>query len=248
MTCEKYVKDLAEILLSMDFVSNASIAFSGGLDSSIIAYLMKSLNPTLYTVGVENSVDIKNAIEISNILGLRLRIVKVTEEEIVEGIKFLKNIDSAISPVEIGFELPLYFLLKESDEEIIYVGQGADELFGGYKKYLDNPGLMYGDFERLIYVNVPREREIARRFDKRIVYPYLDDSIVRLGEAIPLECKIRNSVRKWVLRKAAEEMNMPEKIVEREKKAAQYGSGIWKTMVKMAKRRGYKISEFIEKI
>ncbi len=248
MNCEDYARKLAEILMGLNFQQNSALAFSGGLDSSVIAYLMKDLTPTLYTVGLKNSRDVKNAVEVSKVLGLRVEIIEFTENDILEGVKFLKKIDESMSPVEISFELPLYFVLKKSKEKVVYCGQGADELFGGYRKYLENPEKMSGDLEKLLDVGLKREVTIAKRLGKKLEYPYLNSEITGLSKEMPLECKIRGDIRKWILRMAAEIIGVPEIITRREKKAAQYGSGVWKEMKRMAKRNGKEISEFIEKI
>ena len=248
MNCEDYARKLAEILMGLNFQQNSALAFSGGLDSSVIAYLMKDLTPTLYTVGSKNSRDVKNAVEVSKVLGLTVEIIEFTESDILEGVKFLKKIDESMSPVEISFELPLYFVLKKSKEKVVYCGQGADELFGGYRKYLENPEKMSGDLEKLLDVGLKREVTIAKRLGKKLEYPYLNSEITGLSKEMPLECKIRGDIRKWILRMAAEIIGVPEIITRREKKAAQYGSGVWKEMRRMAKRNGKEISEFIEKI
>ena len=248
MNCENYARKLSGFLLSLNFECNSALAFSGGLDSSVIAYLMKDLTPTLYTVGSKNSRDVKNAVEVSKVLGLTVEIIEFTESDILEGVKFLKKIDESMSPVEISFELPLYFVLKKSKEKVVYCGQGADELFGGYKKYIENPEKMSEDIHKLLMIGIKRETSIAKRLDKTIIYPYLDPRILGLSKNIPIECKIQGNVRKWVLRRAAEIVGVPQIIIKREKKAAQYGSGIWKALVKMSRKWGVRIPEFIEKI
>ncbi len=248
MKCEDFARKLGESLKSLQFEYNAALAFSGGLDSSIIAFLMKNHNPVLYTTGCENARDVKNSIEIANLIGLELKIIEYDEDEIIRGIRFLKKIDENMNPVEIGFELPLYFVLKNSKEKIVYCGQGADELFGGYKKYIEHPEKMCMDLEKLLDIGIKRESFIAKNLGKKLIYPYLDYKIVELSQDMPVECKIHDNIRKWVLRRAAEVIGVPKSIVDRKKKAAQYGSGVWKIMIKMAKKRRLKISEFIEKI
>ncbi len=246
MMCDDFARKLANILKSLHFKSDSAIAFSGGLDSSIIAYLMKDENPMLYTVGIEQAKDVSNAMEIARLLGLRLQIIRFDEDDIIEGIGFLKRVDRDISAVELSFELPLYFVLRDAKEKVIYSGQGADELFGGYKKYLDRPQEMRDDLDKLLNKGVIRERKIAEKFNKELIYPYLNPEIVELAKEMPTDCKIRGSVRKWVLRRAAEIIGIPREVVKREKKAAQYGSGVWKTMKKISRDREISVSELVE--
>ncbi len=238
-------KKLVKLLKSIEFKKNSALSFSGGLDSGIIAYLMRDYGVTLYTAGIEGSRDIDNAVESSEILSLPLKIIYVDEKKIIEGISFLRNIEPSINPVEVGFDLPLYFISKYADEKNIYTGQGADELFGGYKKYLKNPSLMEQDQELLIKRTLPRERKIAEKFKKILHTPYLSNEILNFARNLDLKYKIRDGERKWILRESAKIIGVPEEIVKREKKAAQYGSGIWKIMKRMAKKRGMKLDEFI---
>ncbi|ADD08544.1 asparagine synthase C-terminal domain-containing protein [Candidatus Aciduliprofundum boonei] len=239
---------LAELLKDAVECRDAALAFSGGLDSGVLAYLMKDCPVKLYTVGIEGSKDVKNAEEAANTLGLELQIIDINEYDILEGILFLKRIEPSISALEVSFELPLYFVCSYADERDVYTGQGSDELFGGYAKYLENPELMSEDLNKLMAKTKPRETKIATLLGKELHTPYLDKRIIEFARNIPKELKIKNGVRKYVLREAARYLGVPKEIVEREKKAAQYGSGIWKIMKKMAKERDLSVEEFVKSL
>ena len=245
MSCEKYASELAEILKKIKCPENSALSFSGGLDSSIIAYLCRNRIISFYTIGMESSKDLDNAKKVSNSLGIAFTKIIISEKMILEGIKELKEIDEKITPVEISFELPLLVVAKKAEESVICTGQGADELFGGYAKYLQAPELMHGDVEKLLTITVPREQKIAKKYEKTLITPYLMEEMQSLASKIPEECKIHKGIRKWVLREAARRLGVPEIIVEREKKSAQYGSGIWKHMKKLAKRDGKSVEEFV---
>ena len=239
---------LAELLKEAVECKEAAVAFSGGLDSGVIAYLMKDCDVKLYTVGIEGSKDVKNAEEAASTLGLELQIIDINEYDILEGILFLKRIEPSISALEVSFELPLYFVCSYADERDVYTGQGSDELFGGYAKYLENPELMVEDFNKLMAKTKPREMKIATLLGKDLHTPYLDNRIVEFARNIPKELKIKDGVRKYILREAARYVGVPREIVEREKKAAQYGSGIWKLMKNMAKERNLSVEEFVKSL
>jgi asparagine synthase (glutamine-hydrolysing) len=244
---EDEAKLLAELLRrSVDCKNPAALAFSGGLDSGILAYLLKDCNITLYTVGIEGSEDINNAKNAAQSLNLPLKVIDIGEYDILEGIMFLKRIEPSINAIEVSFELPLYFVCSYADEYIVYTGQGSDELFGGYSKYLENPQLMSEDLNKLLAKTKPREIKIATLLGKDLRTPYLDRKIIDFAINLLLDYKIRNNERKYILRRAAEILGVPEEIVKREKKAAQYGSGIWKLMKKMAKERELSVDEFVK--
>ena len=245
---EDFARVLASLLGDVECRENSAIAFSGGLDSGILAYILKDCKPNLYTVGVEGSKDFENAKTAANALNMPLKLIEIDEYDLIEGILFLKRIEPDISAVEISFELPLYFVCTNADERIIYTGQGSDELFGGYHKYLEHGELMKDDIKTLLEKTRPREIRMATLLSKELITPYLDSRIIEFSENIPMDMKIRNGTRKWILREAAKILGVPKEIVERDKKAAQYGSGIWKMMKMMAKKRGESVEELVKSL
>ena len=74
--------------------------------------------------------------------------------------------------------------------------------------------------------------------------PYLDPALVDFALKVPMEYKLDNkkdSLRKCILREVAADIGVPMEIVRRPKKAAQYGSGINKILVKkVLKNENYK--------
>ncbi len=67
---------------------------------------------------------------------------------------------------------------------------------------------------------------------------------------LPVALKVSVSrgrvVRKYILRRLAEKMMLPETVVNRPKKAVQYSSGIQKVLKREAKRRNKGLNEFLE--
>ena len=247
MCSEYFVKKLMGFLMQIDCSSNMAISFSGGLDSSVIAFLSKEKNPKLYTVGVGRTTDVKNAMEIAEIYKFPLNVINIHERDIVHGVQSLLKIDPFMSAVEVSFELPLYFVAKYSSEITICTGQGADELFGGYAKYLATPERMKDDLDNLLVRTLPREQRIVAMFGKRLSTPYLNEDIIKFANSIPDNCKIMNGGRKWILREAARCIGVPEMITKREKKAAQYGSGIWKVLKRYAKESNISVEAWVRK-
>ncbi len=251
MIVEDFFQELARLLHGISVPhDDCALAFSGGLDSGLIAYVLreKKIYPTLYTVGSEKSKDVLNARECARLLNMTLKILPLTEKDVIEAIGFLKKLDSSITPVEISFEIPLYIVCKYSEEKNIITGQGSDELFGGYSKYLKTHEKMKEDLEKLLTVTLPRERSIASHFNKNLITPYLSKEFIEFAQNIPVDLKIHNSVRKYILRVAAKHLGAPDEVAFREKKAAQYGSGVWKLMKKLAKKEGLSVEEFVNSI
>lgn len=228
------------------------VLFSGGLDSSLLALLSsKYADVTLYTAGAEGSQDLEWARKVSETLGLELKedIFDINDvEEVIPKVVFAIE---EPNPMNLAIGIPLYFatkLAKEDNCKLLLSGQGADELFGGYFKYLENPELMEKDLVELGEKNLARDDKIAMINGVEGRFPFLDLNVVRTALRTPVEFKIRNGIRKAILREVALELGLPKEVAYREKKACQYGTNSQKLLQKIAKRNGMKTREFADKV
>ena len=226
------------------------VLFSGGLDSSLIALLAsKHSDVVLYTAGAEGSQDLEWARKVSDILGLELREYIFTEEEVEEALKRIVFAIEEPNAMNLAIGVPLYFatlLAGRDGVKVLLSGQGADELFGGYAKYLERPELMEEDIKAMAERNLARDDKIAMLNGVEGRFPYLAIPVVTTALGIPVKLKIRDGHRKFILRKAAEKLGLPGEVVEREKKAAQYGSGAQRVIKRIGKRRGLTPRELAE--
>jgi asparagine synthase (glutamine-hydrolysing) len=256
---KRYIKDLklslsSSVAKSVEDADEIGILFSGGLDSSLIALLaMKAENAkiTLYTVGTPGSHDILNGQNISTLLGLNWRKIEITREQITKAIPKLAKIIRTHHPVKISFELPMFFAMANIKEEVIMSGQGADELFGGYARYINMEmeelmAALKMDIDLLITKNIKMEFALAEHFNKILKLPFLQEDVVRTSNEIPIEYKVKNDERKIILKEVAVQCGLPNEIVNQDKKAAQYSSGIIKELRKAAKKEGMGVNELIE--
>jgi asparagine synthase (glutamine-hydrolysing) len=224
----------------------SGIIFSGGLDSSFLAYLinMSDRDVRLYSVGTENSHDFSWTREAADILGLPLKFYILKDTDIINGIREIKKIGGNLDPVSTLIEIPTYYACKFAYDHFLVSGQGADELFLGYKKY-ETVNSSEADLKRVLESEVPLERKIAGKWGKEIIYPYLEDGIVRIASQIPPELKMLGNQRKYVLRKIAADFGLSDRISWKPKKAAQYSSGIVKAARAIASSQGKKVHELI---
>lgn len=228
-----------------------ALLFSGGLDSSVLAAVAAEFgNPTLYTVGVEGSHDLSVAEDTAASLDMPWVGLVMDETEIMSSIVLVSRLISTSNPISISFEIPLLRVSENAGEGLLMSGQGADELFGGYARYLkmsvsELKEGMNRDLRSLLEDGARNERHIAEYYDKRICHPFLHPRVIDAACAIPVDEHVRNGVRKAVLRDVALYLNLGE-IAAREKKAAQYGSGIMKAMKAAARRERMTLATFIE--
>ncbi|MCL4451997.1 MAG: asparagine synthase-related protein [Candidatus Thermoplasmatota archaeon] len=208
-----------------DITGNAALAFSGGLDSSILLYLSPvSIHP--YVVGIHESRDILSAMESASLLHKDVTVIEVTEDQVIEAALNVRKIDPDIRITDLGFETVLYLTLSGMSEDILVTGQGADEIFYGYHRFLsgkeDNNT---SSMQKLLNITLPREKRIAESMGKQILTPYLEPSIVKYASLEP-SSHIVNGKNKIILREAGARLGVPDYICQMEKKAAQYGSGV----------------------
>lgn len=240
LSVAKRIEDLHEV----------GVIFSGGVDSSYLALLLKEISENiplkikLYAVGVKGSKDVEAAIYASKFLNLDLEICEVSEETVRQ---YLPEVVKAIGDdnlMKIGVGMTTYLATKLVAEDGIKVaisGQGADELFGGYKRYLKNfvdgdlNWILREDMSNMYHVNLERDDACSMLNSVELRLPFLDKTLVELVLNIPDNKKIvsmHDEMRKSILRKIAFEEGLHYDIAYRPKKAAQYGTGIDKILRK----------------
>ncbi len=218
-------------------------ALSGGVDSSLVA---KLAGRECVTVGLAGSHDLRQAARAAALLGLSCTYVEITPQEVEEALPAVVATIPKIEPVSTGIALTQYFIARWAGEqgyERIITGQGADELFGGYQRYLESAALA-DDLARDIAgleEQAARDQSVAALHGTYLSMPYLDMRVVRAALAIPASEKVQGSRRKIPLRTVAER-HIPAELAWYEKKAMQYGSGVWKVLQKLARKNGYKTS------
>ncbi len=229
-----------------------SIAFSGGLDSSLLAALCPEAN--LYSVGMAGSHDILQTGKAAQLLGLedRLHLHELTMDEVEYAVPdVIKAIESA-DPMKVSIALPLFLASKDARGEGIRVmlsGQGADELFAGYRRYesmsqIELESALQCDLENIAENNLERDDAVTMANSVELRVPYLDRQVVELALRIAPELKLHNGVRKYILRLAAGRL-LPGELVWKEKRAAQYSTGIHSALEKIARKNGYRGERFL---
>lgn len=238
------------VIKRVEGLRELGVIFSGGLDSSYLALLLKEISENiplkvkLYAVGAEGSQDVEAAIYASKFLNMDLEICEVTEELVREALPQVVKAIGDDNLMKVGVGLTTYFATKmvaDDGIKVAFSGQGADELFGGYKRYLKSfvdGTLNYDlrvDMSNMYHVNLERDDACSMLNGVELRLPFLDKTLVELVLNIPDNKKIvsmHDDMRKSILRKLAFEEGLDYEIAYRPKKAAQYGTGIDKILRK----------------
>ena len=242
-------KSIEALVDNKDYVP---VSFSGGVDSYITAALVKKYStPILYTIGNDDSKDLFYSKIASESLESEIRIINYSDKDLVEGIKKTIEIIGADNSLDVLIGSTFYLIAKrinQDDFDICLSGQGADELFFGYDKYRralakgeDPTGLRDKDVADLEVILSKREYKIFDSFGIKFLSPFLDEEVKKIGMQIEREYNLKNSdddLRKHTLRDIALELGAPIDIINRKKKALQYGSGILDDVRRISKEKG----------
>jgi asparagine synthase (glutamine-hydrolysing) len=219
---------------SCDSCKSNTIALSGGLDSTIIAYFLKERKPNAVAIIAKDFVasDLTYCQRVSKEFNMQLTINQVSTTDILsaidETIKILKNFND----IEIRNNIVMYLAIKWAKEQNtpgIITGDGADELFAGYSFLINKPeNELEKEIQRVCSVMHFPTQKIGKALGIVVESPFLDEKIIEYSKTIPSDLKVRNEGEKrhgkWILRKTFEK-NIPMQIAWREKSPMQDGSG-----------------------
>ena len=243
-------------------LKEVAVAFSGGLDSSLVGYLTSKLGVkvNLLHVSMENQTETEEAIEASDKLNLPLQVHLFKDSDVEKTLPKVVELIEDADPIKAGVGLPFYWAAAEASEagfKVMLAGQGADELFGGYQRYVSevckdgNEAVrktMYSDVVRIHESNLERDLKITGFHDVELRLPFASFELIEFALSLPLEYKIErkpDTLRKLVLRKAALNAGMPPSLVVKPKKAVQYSTGISDAIKRVAKKQGKTVTEYL---
>lgn len=229
---------------------------SGGLDSSLIAAIVNEYHknnnlPTLetYSIGIEGSEDLIYSEKVANYLGTKHTQITLKETDFIEAIpdviKDIESYDTTTVRASIGNWLIGKYISENSEAKVIFNGDGADELMGGYLYVHKSPNEIEFDKECKSLLKYIHTFDVLRS-DKCISShgleprtPFLDREWTQYYLSIPLHirCSIKGrknnygdntSIEKNLVRQAFSKENyvnsnelslLPEEILYRQKEA-----------------------------
>ena len=210
------------------------IAFSGGLDSSILGQIKKDRDLNALTIIAKDFIgtDLSYSQIVGKHIGIPLELKYVSIDEMLDAIKGTIKILKNFNDIEIRNSIVSYIYLnalKKKNITKIITGDGADEIFAGYnflvKKDHDE---LQKELKRMKKIMHFTSQKIANELGISVQMPFIDESIIKFVETLPVNLLVNqnNSIKfgKWILRKAFEN-DLPSSVIWRKKTAMQDGSG-----------------------
>ena len=218
------------------------LLLSGGLDSAVVAVILKPIMEELgqefhtFSVGEEGSPDITAARMMSKYLGTTHHEHPFSADEAFENIeKVIYHIET-YEPELIRSAIPNFFLARMTSKHVkmVLTGEGSDEIFGGYLYFRQAPDAasfqkeLRRIFHHLHNVNCQRADRMTMGHGLEARVPFLDPAVIDAIMKIDPNLKTIHDGRpaeKHALREAFEG-TMPKEVLWRTKAMQCEGIGM----------------------
>jgi asparagine synthase (glutamine-hydrolysing) len=214
---------------------------SGGLDSSLIAALVakfelqKGNQIETYSIGMPGSEDLKHARIVSNWIGSKHNEIHVTAEEMFNSIPdviySIESFDTTTVRASVGNYLVSKYISNHSNAKVVFNGDGADEVMGGYLYFhkITDPIVFDQECRRLVseiyHYDVLRSDKSISSNGLEPRTPFLDEAFVRAYFDLPayMRCHTINNVQeKYLIRELVNNFLpdlLPNEVLYRTKEA-----------------------------
>jgi asparagine synthase (glutamine-hydrolysing) len=224
-----------------------AVAFSGGVDSTLLAVICRDLGKdvTLVTVGFPGSHDISFSGQVAQKLGIEQKIVELNERNFQRDLARVRETVTCGNTSHVENCIAYYYIAqtaRKSGLSVAASANGCDELFCGYNGYRAAYEKGHDAIMELMETKIANElvlvqeiSAVAAEFSVEVRQPFLSEKFAEYAKKIPVGQKITgpdDMMRKHVLRKAALSIGVPEESALKPKKALQYGSLIHKNYKK----------------
>jgi asparagine synthase (glutamine-hydrolysing) len=270
MKMETAAKRLQGLLLEsvrerISDVEELAVAFSGGLDCSVIAALAKTCGADVHLVSValKDQSEIRHVKDAAEALKLPFHLQTYTIGDVEDVLAKVLWLIEEPDAVKVSIAIPFYWAAEVASKmrcRVLLAGHGGDELFGGYQRYLRvyaRSGAatvreaMHRDTLLSYEMNLQRDNQVCSFHRMELRLPFLDREVVRFSLSLPVNLKIASAedhLRKRVLRRAAQNLDVPFFIANKSKKAIQYTTGVDKALRRLAREEALSLREYVKKV
>jgi len=212
---------------------------SGGLDSSLVASVLAKLSKErihTFCIGMEGGEDFKYAKMVAQHINSIHHEIVLTQQDFLDAlpevVRVIETYDGTTCRASTGQYLVSKYIKENTDFKVVYVGEGSDELTGGYMYFHNAPDELAFDKEckRLLkdihYFDGKRSDRCISHFGLESRVPFLDRDFTDYYLSIEPKLryhKLNGVIEKYLLRKAFDKESgydyLPEEVLWRKKEA-----------------------------
>ncbi len=214
--------------------NDIAIPLSGGLDSSLIASIAKTMKHNIVTVtmGTEQNNEFSFAREVSSYIGSNHYDITLDLPLLLDGLIHTIYYNEIHDAVCAEIQIPFYYIYKKISEfnKHVLTGYGADMLFAGHATpdvdLATLPGTLWSRFLKVQWRG-EFSPFVGQRWGLSVRHPFCSNQMIAFAINLDPKLKVKNNQVKHILRNFAYKMNLlPEKICWRKKVAIEKASDI----------------------
>ena len=249
-TSLKHLLDLIHLNDKLD--EKTCIAFSGGVDSSLLTQLahLQGSDLPLISINFGESNESKYTKRAAEILDSKLYQVNILPKELETGlthtIQTIEYNRIALLENAVGY----YFIFKHAIRNgfnTVLSAHGVDELYCGYdvfRRLYHETDLNKLIVELTVTAKLDKNMidRVAKLFNVKYHCPFLESDFIEYSKMVPLYQKIideKDGLRKHYIREQAIKHGVPWDIAYHKKKSLQYSSGLHRAIRQLARKNGY---------
>jgi len=261
---EELSQSLAEsVSIQTAGIDRVCAGFSGGVDSTVLAKIAKDagVDVLLVTVGLGRTAEMTQAESVAREIGLPIVTKEFSQGDVERYLDRMLWLEEEPSLMKVSIAMALHWageVCVENGRRVLMLGQGSDELFGGYKRFATILGergeraaleAISESVRTASEVNYQRDDQAVSSLRAELRLPFATMTMRRIASTVPLGMKVRSpsdGIRKWILRDAAIRIGLSPAVAMRPKRAIQHTSGIEKAIRELAKKQGLPAQAFLE--
>jgi asparagine synthetase B (glutamine-hydrolysing) len=238
-------------------IKSCTACLSGGVDSTLVVTLLKDrTNLKTFTVGIKNSNDERFSKKFARMFDIPHYFIELKEGSIEDILEKVIKIIGNCGAMQIGSAISDYLVAEAAvreNESILFTGGGADVIFGGlgehFSIYNQIKEPFHENFWKITFqvmdddyqnkTETDRIEKFCKHFNIQRRNPLENFKIAEFARKLDARLNFdkERKIWKFVHRKTAVELGVPEEIAFRPQDYLQRSSGIFDLLAKVARKK-----------